>query len=700
MSQRRRAQFLLPTSLGLVEYDVLEDQVFLGPAARGGLTADPAPFKEAVLAITAGPDGYAVRALPGEAAPQVNDEDGEGRVLRHGDRIRLGEHLTSFRTEAKPVPAAATTTSPRATNDAGRRAGQGRRKTPRSRPNPWVTAVTLAGALLLLVGVYLTLEYLGTLRAEERVVVFVPEPPRTREHLQVRLDSAGLAYKEIATFEREHPDDFDGAVRRYRSFLRRFPASPEARRTRARISEVVDAAGRAALERLQADAKSMVAQGQFARALESVRRYERHYGATSSGSKVEPLRREVRDAARGALDKLIAQVGPMVAANPRAAHSTLLAAWPAYPPDLAAEITGLMERAIELMKSRGKPPPEPREPREPRKPRPSIPLEPGMHPRDPVPPGDGDDEDDDTVLIEAEARSQWQAAYDALRAGDYAQALEGYTLLSLRHGGSDVYQQGRHAIVAGRFAAKVGAQGPAGLLSVPVEMKRGRLEVEYTFDDAREVQRDFHIEQPFPSDRPVTVEPARGVVRMADASGLFHILVWEPDVRFRARVVAEVAHDFGVLAVAETDEFRAIMLDVNNTLFKLKKGPNAKPQPGHLLWFMGQGVWAAADPDAIGYIKIAERRKVDIQNGDRLTLELIRNGDRCEGSFHGRTDGVNLDGRVKGDDGQGMGAARIGLFTNTGILVVEDLQISGKVDMEWFGKYLKDLVDDTQGPPR
>ena len=46
----RRAQLLLPTPLGLVEYDVLEDAVFVGPATRGGLTADPVPFPEAKVA--------------------------------------------------------------------------------------------------------------------------------------------------------------------------------------------------------------------------------------------------------------------------------------------------------------------------------------------------------------------------------------------------------------------------------------------------------------------------------------------------------------------------------------------------------------------------------------------------------------------------------------------------------------------------
>ena len=140
------------------------------------------------------------------------------------------------------------------------------------------------------------------------------------------------------------------------------------------------------------------------------------------------------------------------------------------------------------------------------------------------------------------------------------------------------------------------------------------------------------------------------------------------------------------------------MLNVNNTQFRLKKDQSAPPERGHLLWFMGEGVWADADADYIGYIKIAERSTSKIQNGDRLTLEFIRRGDDCEGSFHGRTDGVSLRGKVRGDDGRTMGSARIGLFVNTGAIVIEDLKISGKVDMKWFAEHLELLVGQASGP--
>lgn len=689
MSPRRRAHLLLPSPLGTVEYDILEDTAYVGPGPRGGLTANPLPFKEAVALLASSEGGYVVRALPGEAAPVVNGAPGEGQRLADRDKITLGVEVTVFRApgSARPVQESRAEAKPAAE----RKTGRTRKRTTRMRANPWVTAVALCGALLLLVGLYLALDRLSGLRADESTTAYVPEPPALPEQRAARLEAPALAYKQVSRFETDHPDDLSGALERYRDYARKFPGSSEADQARTRIRELYDRAGAEALVALEKNLKARQRDGFFSTALKAVRSFERRYGATPSGEAVGALRRSVRTHARKSLDALLEKIGPMVGTNPRAAHRALLAASPEYPPDMAAEITGLMERAIELMKTRGAPPPEDRKPPKP------APVEPGMHPRDRPPPKDESDAKDD-VFVEASAFNQWKEAYAELRAGRYRESLKAYSLLVLRYGDSETVKQHRDRIVNGRFAAKVGAEGPAGLLSVPCEEKRGRLEVEYGFDDASVVQRDFTIEQPFPSDRPVTWKPHRGAIRLSDATGLFHTIVWEPDVRIEARVVAEVAHDFGILAVDDRDEYRAVMLNVNNTLFNLKKGSAARPNPGHLLWFMGQGVWADADADAIGYIKIAERSSVKIENADRVQMELIRKGEGCEGSFHGRTDGVNLKGKVRGDDGGGLGPARLGLFVNTGVIVVEEIKISGKVNMEWFRGYLAQLVDSTRGP--
>ena len=161
----------------------------------------------------------------------------------------------------------------------------------------------------------------------------------------------------------------------------------------------------------------------------------------------------------------------------------------------------------------------------------------------------------------------------------------------------------------GRFAAKVGREGPAGLLSVPCEEKRGRLEVEYGSTTRAVVQRDFTIEQPFPSDRPVTVEAAWG--RSASPTRRRAL----PRDRVGSRRADRGARGGGGRArlrhPGRGRPRRVSRRDAQREQHALQpeEGIRGPPNPGHLLWFMGQGVWADADADAIGYIKIAERQE-------------------------------------------------------------------------------------------
>ena len=51
------------------------------------------------------------------------------------------------------------------------------------------------------------------------------------------------------------------------------------------------------------------------------------------------------------------------------------------------------------------------------------------------------------------------------------------------------------------------------------------------------------------------------------------------------------------------------------------------------------------------------------------------------------------------DDGSTMGPGRVGVFTNSGIIVVHSVRIAGRVDMEWFRKELEFMVAADPGPP-
>ncbi|MHC5011883.1 MAG: hypothetical protein ACYTG6_13220, partial [Planctomycetota bacterium] len=401
MSSPRRAQLFLPTPLGLVEYDVLEDAVFLGPAKRGGVTAAPAPFKEATLALTAEADGFVARALPGEAPARVNGEPAGDKPLSHGDKIDLGSHTVLFRTRAVKVPAAAAA-APAPAAPSGLRPRQERtRRTPQPlRTNPWITGLAIVGGLIVLVAVKRAVDHLTDLRAAEQVRVEIPEPPTPPSAVEAPPERSAREYAEIAALELREPVDLDAVILRYREFIRRLPESADADRARARITELMDTAGTAALAALQEDVTAKMGSGRFESALIAIRKFERKYGATTAGQGAEPLYRLVNEEARKAVDRLLVRVRPMVATDPRAAHRELLASGLELPPDLAGEVSALMERAIQIMKSQGRPPPEPRVPPDggdtgagPEGGEPPPPTPPPT-PRSPLPPDDGTDPED------------------------------------------------------------------------------------------------------------------------------------------------------------------------------------------------------------------------------------------------------------------------------------------------------------------
>lgn len=441
------------------------------------------------------------------------------------------------------------------------------------------------------------------------------------------------------------------------------------------------------------------------RALDAIRAHESEFGSLPQGAAASALREQVRAQARLALDALLGRAGPLVQSQPKEAHRLLLEAGNDFPPDLAAEVTTMLERAVERMfaLSRGHAAPPP--PREPPPPGPTPPAQappdPGPVARDPPtpdapppgppPPAPGAD-------AEARALAAWRTAHADLAAGRHADALNAYTLLLQQHGESETVRRNRKTVNLGLTAAKAGVEGPGALLLVPSETKRGRLEVSYEFDRGEELEADFTVEQPFSSEFPFDASWKRGAILMRHATGLFHRLVFDADVRLEATVEVQAPNDFGPIAVADSDAYRALVLAIANTRFKLKKGPDARANPGHVLWYIGQGVWGAADADAHGFIKIAERSTTKLEGGDRLRLEFARRADRAEGGFQGKTDGVHLEGRVVGDDGSTMGPARVGLFTNGTSLVVESLRISGIVNRAWFQKELA-LMTRACAPP-
>ncbi|MDJ0522042.1 MAG: hypothetical protein QNJ90_08220 [Planctomycetota bacterium] len=701
MPPRPHAHLMLPSPLGLLEYDVLEDAVFLGPGRRGGLRASPTPFQGACVALTRKEDGYVARPLPGEAAPDINGEAVAEKALEEGDRIRIGDQVALFRTGRGPVQAAPARAA------AEPRPQPVRRSAPSSSRNPVITVITFTGLAILLAATYRAVNHLKAIQGAQISESRLPELEEQREA------APGRALRELLALNQQAlrtPDRHRDLIARFEAFQRRHVDTPGAAEALAsageRVRELMEAWStkeRAALDKKVA---SLEAAQQFGRAFMEIRTFERRFGATKAAEGLDARRRTLRASARKALDELFAKVQPLITPQPREAHRLLIGVSHEYPADMAAEVVPLLERCVARMIAIGDK--RRRTPNRPptRRPTkgagdPALPPFPGPDdPPEEQPPQRPETPDGDDATRDAQCRDAWEAARKDLLEARYPQALQGYTMVVQQYGNTAYYRAHKAKIAAGRRAAKVGALGPEGLVGVPVEKKkRGRIELEYHFNDRNVYEQDFTVEQPFSSDMPIQARWKRGTVVLERATGLFHKLVFLPDVTLEATVAVQQPHDFGAICVQESDDFRAILFNIANTKFKLKKGAAAKANEGHVLWYIGQGVWADADADAHGFIKIAERRKVSLKSGDRVKIELTRRKDSAQGSFQGKTDGVNLEGKVKGDDGSTMGPGRVGLFTNSGIITVESVRISGVVDMEWFRKELAFLVAADPGPP-
>ena len=687
---------MLPSPLGYLEYDVLEDAVFLGPGRKAGLRASPTPFKGAQVALKKADDGFVVRPLPGEAAPEINGEAADEHLLADGDRIGLGEHVVLYRTSrGAPAPKAAPAPEPEPAAPRTPRPERVERREASRRNNPAGAILLFSGLILLLAAAYRAANHMKALQSAKQAGDDLPElvAYEPKEPTRIARELADLN-DEV----RARPGKYQDAINQFRAFKRRNVGTTEALIAADRIRELMAAWSESERKALGPHVDKLIEAQQFARALQAINKYETRFGTTPAAADLDSLRSRVRTEADATLEKLITKVGPLIHRQPREAHRMLIGVSHQFPPDQASKVVHLIERCVQrMLETRGtrdRPAPPPQNGGEAQPPaKKGAPKK--APPRQPAPPPNAGDAERNQQCIDA-----WKIAHGHLQQASYADALQAYTVLQQQYGNTEAFRTHKNKIAAGRRAARAGALGPEALIGVPVEKgKKGRIEFEYHFNSQTVFEEDWTLEQPFSSVWPVQGKWKRGAVSLEKATGMMHRLVFLPDVRIEATVTVLQPRDFGLIAMQESDDFRAVLFNVGNTVFKLKKGDNKIDNKGHVLWYIGQGVWKDADKDAHGFIKIDERAKVTLESGDRVKLEMIRRTDSAQGTLQGKTDGVDLEGKVKGDDGSTMGSARVGLFTNSGVIVVHGVRIVGRVDMEWFRKELAFMVAADPGPP-
>jgi len=702
MPASSRAHLLLPSSQGLVHYDLLEETAFLGKGRKGGLVARPAPFPEAKVVLADDGAGYVIRALPGEPPPDVNGAPGEGARVRDGDRLRLGDQVALFRTSQAFVPPPVATVPAPATATAASTAPRPRRAP--VRPSPSSGARQGARVLTVLAGVLFVFSAYQAVRLLQTPRAAAPAPVTSTMTQPVEIvlpREEQAAEDELALVEKfalEHPaeEHLPEVVARYVGVARSRVGTAAGQRAAAHVSEAWPHLADYAWKGTSLETDAAAQSGKYRRAVVALASFDAKFAGTEKGALARARLESVRAAARSALEGLRQKVAPLVATDPTRAYRILTTSGLELPADLEAELAGLMARVRDSWGT----PPAPGEgpagrdapggrtgPGTGFKPPPTPPGE-GPAPA-PTPGGDR----------EVTARGVWEKARTDLLAKRWTEARKGYGQL-LKEWKDTLLVSGRlDRVRAGRQAADFGLRGAAALLAEEATWKDGRLEVEYQFEDDKSFATDFQIEQPFPGEETASAEVRSGMAILSGATSMLLKVVFDPsDVTWEIDAVADEPRDFGLIGFQDGHDYRACAMHVGNTQFRLKKGSAATVLSGHVLWLFGDGVWKDADPGERGFVRIAVKNGNGLKPEESVRVRCEIKGGQISGEIHAKTENVDLKGALKGDDGKGIGPLRVGAFAYKGRVGIRRLWISGKVDPAWSTRQLDALLDLETGP--
>jgi hypothetical protein len=300
---------------------------------------------------------------------------------------------------------------------------------------------------------------------------------------------------------------------------------------------------------------------------------------------------------------------------------------------------------------------------------------------------------------EEEARMAFEKAKADLDAKNWEAARKGFSALVKQYSDTSLVAGRMDRIRAARKAADVALRGAAAFLKGEADTKNGRLEVEYEFEDDVAFLADFTLEQPFASEDALAASVRSGMVILSGSTAMMNKVVFDPaDLSWEMECVADRHEDYGLFALQDSKDYRAVVFDVGNTQFRLKKGDAAKVLSGHVLWLFGEGVWKDADPGERGFVRIAERSGNKLAAGERIRVRCETHGGQATAEIHSKSDSVDLKGALKGDDGKGVGPVRVGAFAFKGRVGVDRLKISGKPDAAWLAKQFDDLLKAAAGP--
>lgn len=652
----------------------IDESVNVGkPAGNIDIVARPEPFPEAEFRIERLVDTDLLVAIaPGV---RLNDFPVTEKGLVHGDRI-VGKVVSArYEREARVAIQAAPSGPP---------VGQGLAR-----------AVAAAGAAIAVLGIGIAYLRTGAPRdaadladATRRQAETAARSAEPRDAAPSAADpkekAAQDAYERARDWVRTHPEDAAGAAERLRTVADAHPGTGHGALASAEAADAVRrarGAGGSIIDGLLASTRKDAEGGKLDQALVALRTYAEEHPRTVAGERARVHAVQLEAEVLGRFEADVARVETLLAREEPDAALRLLNRMMDYVPD------SLRGRTLELRKraEKGGGPTPPKSPDPPKAPE-NPPANPPAGGNPPAPPKPGQDEAGGGPTPPADPEKAADTAFRAARrhmdSGHEAEALDAFIAYLRQFKGTKHATKYENEVRSRIQSLSQTAAGIARLFRGKVEpAEKGRYRITYDFADAEQL-KDFRDEEAFEAPPRATWKVEGGLVRAPRGSGAFVLdaTFTNDSLVTTARVSPDRPHDLGIAYVDASEPRRFYLFMIQNSFFKLGKGPSAQEFRENAIVLFGPGMWRDTPPGQIGFVRKCGSPDPSVRPSEYVELRC----GKVEGNVWMKMDGKNqIQGSAYGDiklEFQGLQPA---FFVLNSAGVFDDLVVEGTPDPEW-----------------
>ncbi len=306
--------------------------------------------------------------------------------------------------------------------------------------------------------------------------------------------------------------------------------------------------------------------------------------------------------------------------------------------------------------------------------------------------GDPVDTGPDPAARDKEADTLFKKSRRQMDSGKHAEALGGFTQF-LREYADTPTGTKRDLEVRRRITSL--AAGEAGIIKlfrgVVEKRERGRWRITYDFED-EEQMLDFRDVKAFQATPRAKWSHVSGGTR-AKGSGAFML-----DAKFKAeflsmrvRIDPERAHDIGVMFFEHNVTNRFYLYTLQNSWFKLGKGPGAETFQENAIILFGPDMWRDTPPGEIGFVRKTGSEEPKFTPGEAVELKAGKSEGEVWLRFPG---GRTIRGSAYGDvkyEFKGLSPA-VFVLNSSGFF--DDIVIEGVPDPDWVAERWRAILSE------